>query len=298
MRGSIVPLITPFKEEGEIDEDTLASLIDWQIRSGSHGISVTGTSGEPSALSLEEREYVIELAGSAVDKRVPFLPGTGTNSTDETIRLTQHAAKRRADAALVIVPYYNRPSQEGLYRHFRAVSAAVDLPIVIYNIPGRTGVNMEPQTMARLRNDCPSVVGVKEANKDFEHVSRVLLECGRDFLVYSGIELLCYPMLAIGGAGHVSATANVLPDQVAELFNLVEAGRYAEATDLHYHLAPLNDVLFIETNPGPVKWALGLLGKANPRLRLPLCEPSPEHQLRIRAVLESYGLLAQQEAVA
>jgi 4-hydroxy-tetrahydrodipicolinate synthase len=290
MRGSIVPLVTPFTAGGSLDEPALERLIEWQIDSGSHGISVTGTTGEPSALSLDERERVMEVAARSVAGRVPFVPGTGTNNLDETIRLTRAAEALEADAALVIVPYYNRPSQEGLYRYFRALAGEVRLPMVIYNIPGRTAVNMAPSTMARLRRDAPRIVGVKESNKDFEHVTRVLHECGRDFLVYSGIELLCYPMLAIGGAGHVSATANVFPREVADLYNHVAAGKWKEAMDLHYHLLPMNDALFVETNPGPLKWVMGKLGMINPYLRPPLCEPSTDNQKRLQEVMDHYGL--------
>lgn len=291
IRGSIVPMVTPFDRNGGIDLDKLGELIEWQIASGSHGISVTGTTGEPSALSLHERELVMEAAAQAVGGRVPFVPGTGTNNLDETVRLTRAAQRLGADAALVIVPYYNRPSQEGLFRYFSAVASAVELPIVIYNIPGRTAVNMAPDTMARLRDAHANIVGVKESNKDFEHTSRVLHLCGRDFLVYSGIELLCYPMLAIGGAGHVSATANLLPAEVARLYDLVAAGKWEDAIDLHYHLLPLNDALFLETNPGPLKYAMGRAGKLEPNYRLPLCEPSPANRERIDAVLATYGLI-------
>lgn len=290
LRGSIVPLVTPFSADGSLDEATLAGLVEWQIENGSHGISVTGTTGEPSALSLHERERVMEVAARAVAGRVPFVPGTGTNNLDETLRLTRRAAALGADAALVIVPYYNRPSQEGLYRYFRALAGAVDLPLIVYNIPGRTAVNLEPETLARLRRDCPTIIGVKESNKDLEHTCKVLHLCGRDFLVYSGIELLCFPMLALGGAGHISATANLLPREVADLYNHAAAGRWEAARDLHYHLLPMNEALFVETNPGPLKWALGELGRIAPVLRPPLCEPSPQNRERIRAALRYYGL--------
>lgn len=283
-------MVTPFTARGEIDEETFASLIEWQIDSGSHGISVTGTTGEPSSLGFEEREQVLEMAARAVAGRVPFVPGTGTNNLQETERLTQLAARLGGDAALVIVPYYNRPSQEGLYRYFRALAEKVDIPIIIYNIPGRTAVNMAPATMARLRRDCPAVIGVKESNKDFEHVSKVLYECGRDFLVYSGIELLCYPMLAIGGAGHVSATANVLPREVALIYDHVAGGKWAEALDLHYHLLPLNEALFVETNPGPLKYVMGRMGLIDPAFRLPLCEPSAGNRAHLDEVMSQYGL--------
>jgi 4-hydroxy-tetrahydrodipicolinate synthase len=290
IRGSIVPVVTPFTSEGSFDEQTFVELIEWQIESGSHGISVTGTTGEPSSLSLEEREHVVEVAARTIGGRIPFVPGTGTNNLAETMRLTRAAEAMGADAALVIVPYYSRPSQEGLYRYFRSLASELGLPIVIYNIPGRTAVNMAPSTMARLRRDAGNIVGVKESNKDFEHVSRVMHECGRDFLVYSGIELLCYPMLAIGGAGHVSATANVFPTEVADLYNHVAAGRWQEAMDLHFHLLPINDALFVETNPGPLKWVMGRLGRINPYLRPPLCEPSADNQKRLQEVMDGYGL--------
>ncbi|MGH2657197.1 MAG: 2,4-dihydroxyhept-2-ene-1,7-dioic acid aldolase [Actinomycetota bacterium] len=290
LRGSIVPMITPFTVGGQVDDGALRDLIDRAIEAGSHGISVTGTTGEPSALTLEEREHVMEVAAKAVDGRVPFVPGTGTNNLEETVRLTRAAEGLGADAALVIVPYYSRPSQEGLYRYFAAVADAAEITLLIYNIPGRTAVNMEPATMARLRRDRPHIVGVKESNTDFEHVSKVLYECERDFLVFSGIELLCYPMLAIGGAGHVSATANVLPAEVARLYDLVAEGKWDDALDLHYHLLPLNEALFLETNPGPLKWVLGRLGIAPPHLRPPLAEPGPETQRRLEEALARYGL--------
>ena len=291
LKGSIVPMVTPFHDDGSIDYPTLGELIDWQISSGSHGISVTGTTGEPSALSLKERELVMQAAAEAIGGRVPFVPGTGTNNLDETVRLTGAAKRLGADAALVIVPYYNRPSQEGLYRHFKAVADAVDIPIVVYNIPGRTGVNMAPKTMARLRETAPQIIGVKESNKDFEHVSKVLHACGRDFLLYSGIELLCYPMLAIGGSGHVSATGNVFPREVAALYDYTTEGKWHEALDLHYRLLPMNEALFLETNPGPLKYVLGKMGRLKPNYRLPLCEPSERVRAQIDQVMTDYGLI-------
>jgi len=294
LRGSIVPIVTPFREDGTFDESAFVELIEWQIDAGSHGVSVTGTTGEPSSLSLDEREHVVEFAAKAVAARVPFIPGTGTNNLDETLRLTRHADSVGADAALVIVPYYNKPSQEGLYRYFSELARCVEIPLIIYNIPGRTAVNMAPETMARLRREHASIIGTKESNKDFEHVSRVLHQCGRDFNVYSGIELLCYPMLAIGGAGHISATANIFPREVADIYNHVAAGRWNEAIELHYYLLPVNDMIFFETNPGPLKFALGELGRINPKLRLPMCEPSPANQQRIRDVLSDYGLIKEE----
>ena len=289
MRGSLVPLVTPF-HHGQFDEARFQQLVEWQIESGSHGLVIAGTTGEPSALSLEEREHVLETAVKHVRRRVPVLAGTGTNNHAETLRLTRFAKRIGADAALVVVPYYVRPSQEGLYRYFRTIADEVDIPIVIYNIPGRTAVNMEPATIARLARDCRNIIGVKEANKDFEHVNRVLHLCGRTFLVYSGIELLCFPMLAVGGAGHVSATGNVLPREVAQLYDLAASGRWDAARELHFHLLPMNEALFLETNPVPVKTVLGLMGKIDPEVRLPLAPMSPENLDRLRQVMAAYGL--------
>jgi len=291
-RGSIAPVITPFDENDQIDEKTFVDLLNWQIESGSHGISCTGTSGEPSSLTVEERVRVMELAAKTVNKRVPFLPGTGSTNHNEALYLTKKAQEIGADAAMVIVPYYNKPSQHALYKHFKTIADAVDIPIIVYNIPGRTAINLEVKTLARLVEDCPNIIGAKESNKDFEHVNRVLLHCGRDFLLYSGIELLCYPMLAIGGAGFISATANVEPKKVAELYNAWTAGDIKRAQDLHYELMPLNDILFADTNPAPVKAALGMMGKIYPRLRLPMDLPSEALQKEIRAVLEDMGILS------
>jgi 4-hydroxy-tetrahydrodipicolinate synthase len=289
LKGSFPPLVTPFDSSGAIDENTFRKLIDWQIESGSHGISIEGTTGEPSALSLEERERIYEVTVSAVKGRVPILAGTGTNNLDETLRLTRRAESLGVDAVLIIVPYYNRPSQEGLLDYFSRVADATALPLVIYNIPSRTATNMEPVTMKRLRTKCKNVVGVKEANKDFDQVSRVLSEVGRDFLVYSGIESLCFPMLALGGAGHVSATGNLLPREVAEMYNLVSAGKWKEAQDLHFKLLPINEALFWDTNPVPLKSALGMIGKINPKLRPPLVPLGEEKKQRLREVMKTYG---------
>lgn len=291
LRGSICPVVTPFTESGAIDEDAFIKLINWQIDSGSHGISVTGTSGEPSSLTIAERKRVMELAKETIAGRVFFAPGTGSTNHDETMELTKYAEELGADAAMVIVPYYNRPNQEALYQHFKTVADSVTTPIIIYNIPGRSAVNMEVSTMKRLVEDCPNIIGVKEANKDFEHVNRVLLNCGRDFLLFSGIELLCYPMLAIGGAGFISATANVEPTKVAELYNAWVAGDVARAQDLHFELMPLNDALFKDTNPAPVKVALGMMGKITPKLRLPLGLPTAVIQQEVRESLIELAIL-------
>jgi 4-hydroxy-tetrahydrodipicolinate synthase len=289
-RGSIVPVVTPFKN-GQVDTDGLCSLIEWQIASGSHGISVTGTTGEPSSLTLAEREQVIRVAAEAVNKRVPFIPGTGSTNHAETLHLSKFAQSVGADAILVITPYYSRPSQEGLFRHFDAVAKAVDLPVILYNIPGRTVVNLEIDTVARLRDANSNLIGVKESNKDFEHINRLIHKMGRDFLVYSGIELLCFPILAIGGAGYVSATGNLMPREVASLYDLVTAGKWQEAQDLHYQMMTLNDAVFIEINPVPVKTALGMMGRISPEVRLPLAPLADINREKLRNILIDYQLI-------
>lgn len=291
LRGSIAPIVTPFDENMDVDIRGLQNLIDWHIQSGSHGISVTGTTGEPSSLTIAERELVMETAIKTAAGRVPVIPGTGSTNHAEALHLTKLAQEMGADAAMVIVPYYNRPNQQALYNHFKIIANSVDIPVIIYNIPGRTATNLEVKTLARLAEDCQNIIGVKESNKDFEHVNRVLLYCGRDFLLYSGIELLCYPMLAIGGAGHVSATANVAPKEVADIYNLWVAGEVEKALELHYKLMPLNDVLFKDTNPTPLKAAMGMMGKINPQLRLPMGPPSAALQAEIRQTLIDYGLV-------
>lgn len=289
-RGSIVPVVTPFKQ-GDVDHDTLAALIDWQIASGSHGISVTGTTGEPGALSLAERKAVMRTAAETVNGRVPFIPGTGSTNHAETLELSRFAQEIGADALLVIAPYYCRPSQEGLFQHFDSVAKSVDIPIILYNIPGRTAVNIEIDTVARLKEANDNIIGVKESNKDFEHINRLLHKMGTDFLVYSGIELLCFPILAIGGAGYVSATGNLMPAKVASLYNLVAAGKWEEARRNHYELMTLNDAIFLEINPVPVKTILGMMGKCSPEVRLPLAPVSPENRAKLAAIARQYGLV-------
>lgn len=296
-KGSIVPLVTPFRN-GQFDEPAFRNLVEFQIENGSHGVSCTGTTGEPVALSAEEREYVIATLVSATRKRVPVVVGTGSVNYDETLRYTRFAEKVGADAALVIVPYYVKPSQEGLYRHFRGVADSVAIPIILYDIPGRAAINLLPDTIARLARDCRNIIGVKEANPDLNQVSHVLSKCGRDFLVYSGIEALCFPMLALGGAGHVSATGNVLPRPVAELYDLCAAGRWDAARDLHYELLAMNEAVFFETNPVPMKTALGLMGLIDPEVRPPLAPLAPESEQKLRQVMAQYNLpIREQQAV-
>lgn len=292
LMGSIAPLVTPFCEDGaRVDEGAIERLVEWHLAEGSHGIGVTGTTGEPSALSMAERRCIIERAARTLAGRAPLLAGTGTDNLDATLELTAFAETVGADAVLVIVPYYIRPSQEGLFRYFAKVASGTGLPVILYNIPGRAAQNLEPETMARLRERAPNIAGVKEANPDLDQVTRDLALCGRDFLVFSGIETLCFPMLALGGSGHVSATANILPGALARLYNLTHDGRWEEARELHHWLFALNRALFIETNPVPVKTALGAMGRIDPAVRLPLAPMTGAHETELREVLGRYGLI-------
>lgn len=287
IRGSIAPLMTPFTSEGSVDHASLTNLVNWQLASGSHGISIGGSTGEPSAQTVAERIDAIRTVAEAIGDRVPFLPGTGTAKLDETLELTAAARDAGADAALIITPYYARPTQEALYRWYKTVADEFpDLPIVAYNVPSRTAVDIAPETVARLFRDVDNFVGIKETTKDFEHFSRVLHLCGKELLVWSGIELLCLPLLALGGAGFVSATANIAPAAVAEMFEAWEAGNFDRARELHYGLHPLVDLLFVETNPAPGKWVLAQQGLiASPHVRAPLIEPTGAGITRIRELM-------------
>ncbi len=298
IRGSIAPVVTPFQRDGSIDTDTLVRLIEWQIESGSHGISVLGSTGEPSSQSVAERLQVLETAAQAVADRVPFFPGTGSAHLGETLEVTAAAERLGADAALVITPYYSRPTQQALFDWYSTIAREFPgLPIVVYNVPVRTAVDIHPETVARLRLAHDNIVGIKETTRDFEHASYVLSACGRDFLVYCGIELLCYPMLAIGGVGHLSCVANVAPRPSAALYDAFAAGDHDEARRLHYELHPLVEMAFVETNPGPVKWAMERLGIVPcGSVRPPLADPAPASEERIVAILADVGLLAEAAA--
>lgn len=289
-KGSIVALVTPFKNN-KIDEKRLRELIEFQIKNGTSAIVPCGTTGESATLSFEEHERVIEVIIAQVNKRVPVIAGTGSNSTEEAIMLTKHAALAGADASLQIAPYYNRPTQRGLYEHFKAVAASVDIPIILYNIISRTGVNIEPETIGRLAKECRNIVGVKEASGNLEQMSRVKALCGPDFDLISGDDALTLPVLAVGGTGVISVVANIAPAETAEMINAFAAGDIARAQALHYKLLPLVKAMFIETNPVPVKAAMGMLGLCEPQVRLPLAEMLPENVDKLRKALKEYGLL-------
>lgn len=277
VRGSIAPIVTPFTADGAVDHEGITALVRWQLDAGSHGISIGGSTGEPSAQTVEERIAAMRTVTEAVGDAVPFVPGTGSAKLDETLELTQAAIDLGADVALVITPYYSRPTQEGLFQWYSAVASTFpSMPIVLYNVPIRTAVDVAPETVARLRRAHDNIVGIKETTKDFEHFSRVFHLCGRDVLMWSGIELLCLPLLTLGGIGFVSAVANIAPRAVAEMYEAWVSGDRERALELHYQLHPLVDLMFVETNPAPIKHVLaggGLIGSAC--VRAPLVEVSP-----------------------
>jgi 4-hydroxy-tetrahydrodipicolinate synthase len=284
IRGSIAAVVTPFTDAGDVDHDSLRALVRWQLASGSHGISIGGSTGEPSAQSIGERAEAIRTVASEIDDRVPFLPGTGSAKLDETLELTAAARDAGADAVLVITPYYARPTQEALYVWYTTVAREFpDLPIVAYNVPSRTSVEIAPETVARLHRDHDNFVGVKETTKDFEHFSRVMHAAGPDLLVWSGIELLCLPILSLGGAGFISALANIAPTAVSEMYEAAVRGDDMRARELHYGVHPLVDLLFVETNPAPAKWLMKQLGLiASDHVRPPLIPLTEAGQQKVR----------------
>lgn len=287
IRGSIAPLITPFTDDGALDTTSLRGLVRWQIESGSHGLSIGGSTGEPGAQTVAERIEAMRVVAEEAADAVPFVPGTGSAKLDETLELTAAARDAGADAALVITPYYARPTQEALHRWYSTIAQEFpDLPIVIYNVPSRTAVDIAPETVARLFREHDNLVGIKETTKDFEHFSRVLALCGPELIVWSGIELLGLPLLALGGAGSVSAVANLAPRAVARLHDAWEAGDLQTARELHFGLHPLVDLLFVETNPAPAKWVLRQWGRlASDHVRPPLLPLSEEGVPRVARLL-------------
>jgi 4-hydroxy-tetrahydrodipicolinate synthase len=288
-KGAIVAIVTPFKK-GKVDEASLRKLIEFQIKNGTDGIVPCGTTGESSTLSHEEHDRVIEITIDAVKKRVPVFAGTGSNSTAEAIRLTRHAYQAGADGAMMVSPYCNRPTQEGLYQHYKAVAEAVPIPIIVYNIPGRTGVNINPDTLARLAK-IKNIVGVKEASGSIKQMSDVISLCGPNFIVLSGDDLFTLPLMAMGGHGIISVISNVAPADMAGLVDAFAAGDLKKAQALHFKMAGLIDALFIETNPTPVKAALSLMKKISYEVRLPLYKLSDANYEKLKKVMIGYGLI-------
>ena len=287
--GSLVAIVTPFKN-GTFDETAYRELIEFQIANGTHGIVPCGTTGESATLSHEEHERVVAFTVEVVNRRVPVIAGTGSNATDEAIAFTAHAKRAGVDGALLITPYYNKPTQEGLYQHYAAVAQAVDLPLILYNIPGRTSVNMTPATIARIAK-LPNVVGIKEGSGSLGQVSEIIHQCGDDLTVLSGDDPLTLPMMALGAKGVITVTANVAPKDMAALVTAALAGNFAEARASHFKLASLFSALFYETNPIPVKEALAMMNKIEPEFRLPLTPLSSDNRERLRQVMKDTGLI-------
>ena len=288
-QGSIVAIVTPFKNN-KLDEKALTDLIEWHIAEGTHAIVPCGTTGESATLEYEEHYRVIELTVKAVNGRVPVIAGTGANSTSETIMMTKKAKEVGADGALLVVPYYNKPTQEGLYRHYKAVAEAVDIPQVLYNVPGRTAVNMLPSTVARLAG-LRNIVAIKEASGNLAQVSEVVRLCGDRINVLSGDDFTTFPAMALGVKGTISVSANVAPRDVSAMCQYMLDGNIEEARKLHFKLEPLNNAMFIETNPIPVKTALSLMGKIEEEMRLPLCPMAAENKEKLKNILIDYGLI-------
>ncbi|MBD24763.1 MAG: 4-hydroxy-tetrahydrodipicolinate synthase [Candidatus Marinimicrobia bacterium] len=288
-RGTITALITPFRN-GKVDEIAFQSFVEWQINEGVHGLVSSGTTGESPTLSHEEHNRVNEICVEAAGGRVPVIAGTGSNSTDEAIQLTQHAKKAGADAALVVTPYYNKPTQDGLYHHFLAIADSVDMPIIIYNIPGRSVVDMSVETMTRLATH-ENIVGVKDATNDLGRVIQSRLEIGEEFCQLSGEDPTSVAFLAHGGKGCISVTSNIAPKLCAQLQDAWHLGAYDDVFRLRDHLMPLHNAMFVETNPAPVKFAASLLGKCSSDTRLPITPLSENSKMRVEEAMRLVGLL-------
>ncbi len=289
-KGSIVAIVTPFKDN-QIDEDAYRALIEAQIEGGTSAIVPCGTTGESATLTVEEHNRVIDIAIDAVAKRVPVIAGTGGNSTQEAIELTRHAKDAGADATLQVTPYYNKPSQEGLYLHFRAIAKAVALPQVIYNVPGRTSINLMPETVARL-SDISEIVAIKEASGNLGQMIEIMQLAGDKITLLSGDDNLIVPVLSIGGKGVISVVANIVPSDTAAVISNWESGNIAEATERFYRLFPLCRAMFYETNPVPVKTSLALMGKIKGEMRLPMAPMATANLERLKTALREYGLIS------
>jgi len=289
-QGSFVAMVTPFRN-GKVDEAKLRELVELHVTHGTDGLIPCGTTGESPTLGHDEHRRVVETVIEAARGRIRVIAGTGSNSTAEAIEMTRHAERAGAAGALVVNPYYNKPTQEGLYRHFRAVAEAVAIPIVLYNIQSRTAINVETDTMARLARDVKNIVGVKEASGSLDQMSQVIAACGPDFSVLSGDDNITLPLLSIGGSGVVSVIANIVPRETADLVHAALEGDWKRARDLHYRLFPLARAAFLETNPIPIKEAMAMAGMLEPEFRLPMCRMSDANREKLRAILKPYGLI-------
>jgi 4-hydroxy-tetrahydrodipicolinate synthase len=288
--GSFVALVTPFRN-GQVDEAKLRELVEMHATRGTDGLVPCGTTGEAPTLSHEEHRRVIEVVVDANRKRMKILPGTGVYSTRDAIELTRYAEKAGADGALVVSPYYNKPTQEGLYRHFRAIAESVAIPIVVYNIQSRTAVNVETATMSRLVKDVKNIRGVKEASGSLDQMSQVISACGPAFSVLSGDDNITLPLMAVGGHGVISVIANIVPRETADMVHAALDGDFKRARELHHRLFPLARAAFLETNPIPIKEAMAMAGMLEPEFRLPMCRMTDANRETLRGLLRQYGLV-------
>ncbi|WP_101675153.1 4-hydroxy-tetrahydrodipicolinate synthase [Alloalcanivorax mobilis] len=290
IRGSIVAIVTPMRDDGSVDWEHLRKLVNWHVEQGTHGIVAVGTTGESATLGFEEHDSVIREVVAIADGRIPVIAGTGANSTEEAIRLTRDAKRDGADACLLVTPYYNKPPQEGLYQHFLAVARAVDIPQILYNVPGRTACDLLPETVERLAK-VPNIVGIKEATGNLERAREIRERCGNDFLLYSGDDATALELMLAGGDGDISVTANVAPAKMAAMCTAALSGDVETARALNAELDPLHRDLFIEPSPIPAKWALYEMGLIDSGIRLPLVPLSEAAQPRLRDTLRRCGLL-------
>jgi 4-hydroxy-tetrahydrodipicolinate synthase len=290
-RGLYTAIVTPFTVNENVDEGTLKKLIDFNLAGGVDGIVPCGTTGESPTLTHDEHDRVIELTVEHVNGRAKVLAGTGSNSTREAVRLSKHARKAGADALLLVTPYYNKPTQEGMYRHFREIAESVSIPSIIYNIKGRTGINLETDTLVRLMTDCANVVGVKEASGDLNQMKDVIARRTKEFSVLSGDDNMTLPLIQAGGDGVISVASNIIPERMSRMVKLALEGKFAEAEALEKEISPLFAVEFVETNPIPIKYMLSLKGMCQEIYRLPICELRPPSKEKVRAVMKQMGLL-------
>ena len=290
-KGAITAIVTPFKEDESLDLDALKRLVEFQIRNKIDGIVPCGTTGESPTLNYEEHEEVIETVIAAVNGRVPVIAGTGSNCTKEAIEMTIKAADAGADASLQVCPYYNKPTPEGLFRHFSAIARAVDIPIIIYNIKGRTGINMETATLARLAREHSNIVAVKEASGDINQMQDVLNTLPKEFDVLSGDDNMTFPLMKLGGKGVISVASNIIPNEIHNLAEYALKGDFKKAEELHNKLMPLFKGIFIETNPTPIKAALAMKGMIKESYRLPMCEMQPENKIKLKEILQGLKII-------
>jgi len=288
-KGSIVAIVTPFTK-GEVDFERLRELVEFQIAGGTDAIVPCGTTGEASTLDYEEHMAVVKTVIDQVKGRVPVIAGTGSNSTAEAIELSRQAKEAGADGVLLVTPYYNKPTQEGLFRHYSAIADGVAIPQILYNVPGRTGVNMLPETVARLASH-PNIVAIKEATGSLQQASEILSLCGDQIDVLSGDDFITFPMMACGATGVISVLANIMPETVARLVDAFFAGDLETARQLHLKTLKISNAMFIESNPIPVKTALGLMGKCSDEVRLPLCEMGAANKEKLSSIMKEYGLI-------